>query len=55
MLLRGFDGFVGHVAVGGWVVGVGAVVTVDGHDAIALVWVEGAERLIDRNLLVIDA
>ena len=55
VLLAGLDGLVGHVAVGRWIVGVGAVVAVDSHDAIALVRVESAERLVNRNLLVIDA
>ncbi len=55
MLLARFDGFVGHVAVGAGVVWVGAVVAVDGHDAVALVRVEGAQGLVDGNLLVVDA
>ena len=55
MFLAGLDGLVGEVAVGGGVVGVGTVVAVDGHDAVALVGVEGAERSVDRDLLVVDA
>ena len=55
MLLAGFDGLVGHVAVGGRVVGVGAIVAVDGHDAIALVGVESPQGLVDGDLLVVDA
>ena len=55
MLLRWLDGLVGHVAVGRGVVGVGAVVTVYGHDAVALVGVECAEGLVDGDLLVVDA
>ena len=54
VLLRGLDWLVGHVAVGRGVIGVGTVVAVDGHDAVALIGVEGAERLIDGDLLVID-
>ena len=41
MFLRRFDRLVGEGAVRGWVVGVGAVVAVDGHGAVALVGVEG--------------
>ena len=55
MLLRRLDGLVGHVPVGGRVIRVGAVVAVDGHDAIALIGVEGAEGLVDGDLLVVDA
>ena len=55
MFLAGFDGLVGHVAVGAGVVGVGAVVAVDGHDAVALVGVECAQGLVDGDLLVVDA
>ena len=53
VFLRGLDGLVGHVAVGGWVIGVGAVVAVDGHYAVTLVWVESAEGLVDGDLLVV--
>lgn len=55
VFLARLDGLVGHVAVGGWVVWIGAVVAIDGHDAVALVGVECAERLVDRDLLVVDA
>lgn len=55
MFLGGLDGFVGHVAVGGGVVGVGSVVAVDGHYAVALVGVESAEGLVDGDLLVVYA
>ena len=55
VFLAGLDRLVGEVAVGGGVVGVGAVVAVDGHDAIALVRVEGADGRVDRDLLVVDA
>lgn len=55
VLLRRFDGLVGHVPVGGRVVGVGAVVAVDRHDAVALVGVERSQRLIDGDLLIVDA
>ena len=55
VFLAGLDGFVGHVAVGAGVVWVGAVVAVDGHDAVALVGVKGAEGLVDGDLLVVDA
>ena len=55
MLLRGFDGLVGHVAVCAGVIGVGAVVAVHGHDAVALIRIEGAEGLVDGDLLVVDA
>lgn len=37
------------------VVGVGAVVAVDGHGAVALVRVEGPEGRVDGDLLVVDA
>jgi len=53
VFLRGLDGLVGHVAVGGWVVGVRSVVAVDGHYAVTLVWVESAEGLVDGDLLVV--
>lgn len=55
VFLRGLDGLIGEVAVGGGVVWVGAVVAVDGHDAVALVGVEGAEGGVDGDLLVVDA
>ena len=55
VFLAGLDGLVGEVAVGGRIVGVGAVVAVDGHDAVALVGVEGAQGCVDRDLLVVDA
>ena len=55
VFLRWLDGLVGEVAVGGGVVGVGAVVSVDGHDAVALVGIEGAKGRVDGNLLVVDA
>ncbi len=55
MFLGWLDGFVGHVAVGGGVVGIGAVVAVDSHDAITLIGVEGADGLVDGDLLVVDA
>ena len=55
MLLRRLDGLVGHVAVGGGIIRVGAVVAIDGHDAIALIRVEGAEGLVHGDLLVVDA
>lgn len=42
MFLAGFYRLVGHVAVGAGVVWVGAVVAIDGHDAVALVGVECA-------------
>ena len=53
VFLRGLDGLIGHVAVGGWVVGVRAVVAVDGHYAVTLVWVESAEGLVNGDLLVV--
>ena len=53
MFLGGLDGLVGHVAVGGWVVRVCAVVAVDGHYAVTLVWVESTEGLVDGDLLVV--
>ena len=55
MFLAGLDGLVGHVAIGAGVVWVGAVVAVDGHDAVALVGVEGAQGLVDGDLLVVDS
>ena len=55
VFLARLDGLVGEIAVGGGIVGVGAVVAVDGHDAVALVGVEGAQGCIDGNLLVVDA
>lgn len=55
VFLGWFDGLVGHVSVRGGVVWVGAVIAVDGHDAIALIGVEGAQRLVDGNLLIVDA
>lgn len=55
VFLRRFDGLVGHVPVRRRVVGVGAVVAVDRHDAVALIGVESSEGLIDGDLLVVDA
>lgn len=55
VFLAGLDGLVGHITVGGGVVGVGAVVAVDGHNAVTLVGVEGAEGSVNRNLLVVDS
>ena len=52
---RGVDGLVRQRAVGARVVGVGAVVAVDGHGAVALEGVEGVERRVDGDLLVVDA
>ena len=54
VFLGGLDGFVGQVAVRGWVVRVGAVVAVDGHEAVPLVGVEGAKGPVDGDLLVVD-
>ena len=54
VFLRRLDGLVGHVAVGGGVVWIGAVVAVDGHDAVTLVGVECVDGLVDRDLLVVD-
>ena len=55
VLLRRLDGLVGHVPVGGWIIRVCAVVTVDGHYAIALIRVESTQRLVDRDLLIVDS
>lgn len=55
VLLAGFDGHVIHPAEGGWIVGVGAVIAVDGHRTVALVRVKGAQRAVDGDLLVVDA
>lgn len=55
VLLTRLHRFVCHVPVGGRVIGVSAVVAIDCHYAITLVWVEGTERLVDGNLLVVDA
>lgn len=48
-------GAVGQGPVGGGVVGVGAVVAVDGHGAVALEGVEGVQRLVHGDLLVVHA
>ncbi len=55
VFLAGLNGLVGHVAVGGGVIGVSAIVAIDGHDAVALVGVESAKGLVDGDLLVVDA
>ena len=55
MFLGWLDGLVCHVAVGRRVVGVRTVVAIDGHDTVALIGVESAEGLVDRDLLVVDA
>ena len=54
MLLRWLDRLVGEISVSRWVIGIGTVVSIDGHNAITLVGVKGAERSVDRNLLVVD-
>lgn len=43
------------MAVGGRVIGVRAVIAIDGHDAIALVRVERSKGLVHGDLLVVDA
>ena len=55
MVIGGLDGLVGHATVGGWVVGVGTVVAVNGHATITLVGVECSERSVNGDLLVVDA
>ena len=55
MFLRRLDGLVGHIAVGRRVVGIGAIIAIDCHDAVALIRIESAEGLVDRDLLVVDA
>ena len=55
MFLRRLDGFVTHVTVGRWVIGISTVVTVDSHDTIALIGIECTDRGVDRNLLVVYA
>ena len=55
MLLARLHWFVRHVSVGGRVIGVSAVVAVDCHYAVTLIGVESTERLINRNLLVVDS
>ena len=55
VLLAGLHGFVCHVPVGGWIIGISAVIAIDCHYAVTLIGVEGTERLIDRDLLVVDA
>ena len=55
VLLTWLDGLVGHISVGGGVVGVGAVVAVDSHYAVALIGVESAQWLINWDLLIVDA
>ena len=54
MVVGDLDGPVGQGAVGGWVVGVGTVVAVDGHCTIAVGWVECSDRSVDGDLLVVD-
>ena len=53
VLLTGLDGLVGDGTEGGGVVRVGAVVAVDVHGAVAVGRVEGLERAVDRDLLVV--
>lgn len=53
VLLASFDGLVGERAESGGVVGVGAIVAVDVHVAIAVRRVEGLERTVDGDLLVV--
>ena len=55
VLLARLHRFVCHVSVGGWVIGVSAVVAIDCHYAITLIRIEGTERLVDGDLLVVDA
>ena len=55
VFLRRLDGLVGHVPVGRRVVGVGAVVAVDRHNAVTLIGVERPERLVDGDLLIVDS
>ena len=54
MFLGWFDGLVGHVSIRRRVVWVCAVIAVDGHDAVTLVGVEGAQGLVDGDLLVVN-
>jgi len=54
VVVGGADRLVGQLAVGRGVVGVGAVVAVDGHETITLEGVEGAEGSVDGDLLVVD-
>ena len=55
MLLARLHRFVRHVSVGGRVIGVSAVVAVDCHYAVTLIGIEGTERLVNGNLLVVDS
>lgn len=53
VFLAGLDGLELERAEAGWVVGVGAVVAVDVHGTVTLVRVEGLERAVDGDLLVV--
>lgn len=55
VLLAGLDGLELQRAEARWVVGVRAIVTVDGHQAITLVRVEGPQGAVYGDLLVVDA
>ena len=55
MLLARLHRFVCHVPVCGWVVGISAVIAVDCHYAVALIGIEGPERLVDGDLLIVNA
>ena len=55
VFLAGLDGLVLQGAEGGGVVGVGAVVAVDVHDAVAVPGAEGLEGAVDGNLLGVSA
>ncbi len=55
VLLARLHRFVCHVTVGRRVIGISTVISVDCHYSITLIGVKGTERLVDGNLLVIDA
>lgn len=55
VLLAGLDGLVLQRAEGRGIVGVGTVVAVDVHDAVAVVGTEGLERAVDGDLLCVAA
>lgn len=55
VLLCWLDGLVGHWAVRGVIIRVGAIVAINGHKAIALRGVECAHGAINGDLLVVDA
>ncbi len=55
MFLTWLDGLVSHDTVSGGIVGIGAIIPVHSHYAVALVGIESTQGLIDRYLLVVDA